>query len=199
MRRGRLATPCCAVAASDGGSRGSLSWPDPLPAWGSVRLRPFSVGDLALVEELSSDPYVPLIGTIPSPFTQAEGLAYIERQHQRLTDGTGWSYAVVEVGTDLAVGTAGLWLHADGPPSAGYSIAPSARGRGLASAALQALTGFAESLAEVDRVELLIEPWNAGSIRVAERCGYRLEGLVPEHLEIGGVRRDMLLYVIDVR
>jgi len=44
------------------------------------------------------------------------------------------------------------------------------------------------------RIELHIEPWNIGSIRVAETCGYEREGLLRSHQEIGGIRRDMLLY-----
>jgi hypothetical protein len=39
-----------------------------------------------------------------------------------------------------------------------------------------------------------IEPWNAGSIGTAERAGYEREGLLRSHQEIGGRRRDMLLY-----
>jgi hypothetical protein len=117
-----------------------LVWPDPLPAYGAVRLRPFRRDDLGLVAALSADPYLPLIGTIPSRFTSEEGLAYIERQHQRLVDGTGWSFVVVDARTDEAVGTAGLWLSLERPATAGYAVAPEARGRGYATAALTALT-----------------------------------------------------------
>ena len=76
----------------------TLSWPDPLPRRGRIRLRPFDTGDLDLVAAFAADPYVPLIGSIPSPFTHAEGLAYLERQHQRLADGTGWSFAIADLG-----------------------------------------------------------------------------------------------------
>jgi RimJ/RimL family protein N-acetyltransferase len=161
-----------------------------------VRLRPFADGDLDLVAHLASDPYVGLIGTIPIPFTVDEGLAYLVRQHQRLVDGTGYSFAVVESASGRAVGTAGLWLRErdQGRATAGYTIAPSARGRGLAAAALAALTELAWRDEVVQRVELLIEPWNTASVRTAERCGYECEGLLPEHLEIGGQARDMLRY-----
>jgi hypothetical protein len=39
-----------------------------------------------------------------------------------------------------------------------------------------------------------IQPWNRSSIHVAEAAGYRREGLLRSHQEIGGTRRDMLLY-----
>jgi [ribosomal protein S5]-alanine N-acetyltransferase len=44
------------------------------------------------------------------------------------------------------------------------------------------------------RVELYIEPWNAGSVKTAERARFEREGLLRSHQEIGGRRRDMLLY-----
>jgi [ribosomal protein S5]-alanine N-acetyltransferase len=44
------------------------------------------------------------------------------------------------------------------------------------------------------RIELYIEPWNVGSIKTAERARFKREGLLRSHQEIGGHRRDMLLY-----
>jgi ribosomal-protein-alanine N-acetyltransferase len=46
------------------------------------------------------------------------------------------------------------------------------------------------------RIELYIEPWNVASVRTAERARYQREGLLRSHQEIGGRRRDMLLYAI---
>jgi RimJ/RimL family protein N-acetyltransferase len=170
----------------------ALTWPDPLPRHGPIGLRPFHRGDLQLVAELAADPYVPLIGTIPAPYSEAAGLAYLERQHQRLADGTGWSFAIAELATDRAVGGAGLWLRDDDPATVGYAVAASARGRGIARAALTALTEFAWTRQDLRTVELFIEPTNLASIAVAERCGYRRHELIAGHTEIGGIRRDML-------
>lgn len=175
----------------------ALHWPVPLPRYGLVVLRPYRDDDLDLVAELSADPYVPLIGSVPSPFTEAEGLAYLRRQHQRLTDGLGYSFAVADRATDEAIGAAGLWIHGDLPATAGYVIAPSRRGRGAASDALRALLGFAWTLPGIGRVELFIEPWNVASIRVAEKCGFSRDGSVPQQRDVGGESRDMLRYRID--
>lgn len=174
----------------------SLAWPDPLPACPPVVLRPYRDTDLPLIAEQSADPYIPLIGTVPHPYTDEAGLAYIARQHSRLTAGVGWSFAIADGGDDRAVGGAGLWIRdlGAGRASAGYAVAPSVRGRGFATAALTALTEFAWTIPGLHRVELYIETWNTGSLRVAGHVGYLREGLLRSHQEIGGTRRDMVLF-----
>ena len=175
-----------------------LAWPDPLPAEGAVRLRPYRESDLRLVAELAADPYLPLIGTIPAEYSDEAGRAYLERQHQRLHDEAGFSFAVARRIDDVAVGGAGLWLAragaVPGTASAGYAIAPPYRNAGYATAALLALTRFAWTRPDLDRVDLYVEPDNAASIAVAEHAGYLRLGLLPGHDEIGGRRRDMLRY-----
>jgi RimJ/RimL family protein N-acetyltransferase len=59
---------------------------------------------------------------------------------------------------------------------------------------LTAATAFAWTIPALHRLQLHIEPWNTASIRTAERVGYQREGLLCSHQEIGGRRRDMLLY-----
>ena len=65
----------------------------------------------------------------------------------------------------------------------------------MATDALAALTHFGWTLPSLWRLELYIEPSNAPSVRVAQKCGYAAAGLLPAHTEIGGVRRDMLCFV----
>jgi len=174
----------------------SLSWPTSLVAYGPVVLREFSAADLPMVQEMSADPYVPLIGTLPPNASPQEALAYIDRQRGRLAEGAGFSFVIAEAGTGRGVGGIGLWLAGldQGRATAGYSVLPIARRRGLAAAALTALTSFAWTIPQLHRIELYIEPWNVGSVRTAERAGFEREGLLRSHQEIGGRRRDMLLY-----
>jgi hypothetical protein len=54
----------------------------------------------------------------------------------------------------------------------------------------------AQTIPDLHRIELYIEPWNTSSIRVAEAAGCQREGLLRSHQEIGGTRRDMLLYAM---
>jgi ribosomal-protein-alanine N-acetyltransferase len=173
-------------------------WPATPVAHGPVVLREFSMRDAPMAIELATDPYVPLIGTLPAHASQQEARDWVERQRGRWAEGLGFSFAIAEAGTDRAVGSIGLWLaHLTmGRASAGYFVAPSARGRGIAAAALTAVTSFGWSIPALHRIELYIEPWNVGSVKTAERAGYEREGLLRSYQEIGGRRRDMLLYAI---
>lgn len=170
-------------------------WPiTPLPA-GAVVLRRFRDDDVDMVRELATDPYVPLIGSLPAGADEEQAGAWIERQHARWTEGAGFSFAVADAADDRALGTIGLHLREleEGRATAGYAVAPSARGTGVAASALVALTAFAWTIADLHRVALLVEPGNTASLRTAERAGYEREGLLRRHSEIGGRRRDMVL------
>lgn len=171
-------------------------WPSTAPRCGPVVLRAFAERDVHLAFEFGDDPYVPLIGSLPAHHTAQEAMEWVHRQQSRLTEGTGMSFAIADARTDEAVGAIGLWLQylAAGRATAGYSVAATQRRRGLAGSALKALTAFAWTIPTLHRIELHIEPWNVGSIRVAENAGYEREGLLRSHQEIGGARRDMLLH-----
>ncbi|MGH3258599.1 MAG: GNAT family N-acetyltransferase [Streptosporangiaceae bacterium] len=171
-------------------------WPTAPVAYGPVVLREFEVRDVPMAIQASTDPYIPLIGSLPPNAGEQEAHDWVDRQRGRLAEGAGFSFAIAEADTDRAVGGIGLWFAGlrQGRATVGYSIIPSARGRGLAAAALIAVTEFAWTILALHRIEAYIEPWNEGSVRTAERAGYEREGLLRNHQEIGGRRRDMLLY-----
>lgn len=173
----------------------TLEMPSSAPTAGGVLLRAFQDSDVEMLCDLATDAYVPLIGSLPANADHAAALGFIARQHQRLTTGVGYSFCVTDR-TDQAVGTAGLWMAEamEGRASVGYCIAPRFRGLRLAQGALGALTEFAWTLPELVRIKAYIEPWNLGSVRTAEACGYVREGLLRSHQPIGERRADMVLY-----
>jgi len=161
-----------------------------------VTLRPFRDDDAPLVQMAASDPLIPLITTVPTSGARDDALDYIARQHDRLPSGAGYSFAIADAATDNAVGQIGLWL-ADirhGRASTGYWIAAPYRRRGLMADALHTLTSWALALGEVKRLELYVEPWNEGSWRTAESCGFEREGLLRSWQEVGDQRKDMYMY-----
>jgi [ribosomal protein S5]-alanine N-acetyltransferase len=172
------------------------SWPTTPRTYGSVVLREFTDKDAHLAVELGEDPYIPLIGSLPAHPTAQQALEWIHRQRGQLAERQRFSFAIAEADSGNAVGAIGLGLRdlSAGRATAGYAVSPLHRGRGIATSALQALTTFAWTIPAVCRVDLYIEPWNTSSINVAEAAGYRREGLLRSYQEIGGTRRDMLLY-----
>jgi RimJ/RimL family protein N-acetyltransferase len=149
-----------------------------------------------MVMDLSTDPYLPKIGSLPGSASREDALAFIERQNGHLDTGVGYAFCIADKDSDEALGTAGLGLAliAAGRATAGYSVAPRNRGRRIAGQALTALTQFAWSITELCRIELYIEPWNVASARTAELAGYEREGILRSHQEIGAKRVDMFLY-----
>ena len=171
-------------------------WPSTPPTHGRVALRAVDDRDVALARELSLDPYVPLVGSLPARADEAEALGWVRRQQKRHEEGVGFSFAVDDVDTGATVGHCGLWLAelANGRATAGYAVVASARGKGYAADALAALTEFGWTIPELFRIALYIEPWNTASRLTAERVGYEREGLLRSHQLIGDRRRDMILY-----
>lgn len=173
-------------------------WPHPDPAFGGVTLRRFGAEDVQAAMALSHDPYVSQIGTLPAQATKEQALEWLARQQQRYDDGAAFCFAVTDNGTGACVGFVGLTLRelGKGRGQGGYAIIPAARGQRFASDALSAMTQFGWTIPELNRIELLIEPWNVASASAAERAGYECEGLLRSHQEIAGQRRDMLMYSV---
>jgi [ribosomal protein S5]-alanine N-acetyltransferase len=172
------------------------SWPTTPPTYGSVVLRAFTDEDAHLAVELGEDPYIPLIGSLPAHPTVQQALEWVRRQRGQFAEGERLSFVIADAESGNAIGAIGLGLRhlSAGRATVGYAVAPLHRGRGIATSALQALTTFAWTIPGLYRVELYIEPWNYSSTHVAEAAGYQREGLLRSHQEIGGSRRDMLLY-----
>lgn len=171
-----------------------LAMPRELPRWDNVVLREFNEADTAMVMDLATDPYVPTIGSLPFAASRTDALAYISRQRRRVVEGVGWSFCVADAMSNAALGSAGLWVDTEDPHemTAGYSVAPRFRGRGVAGRALRALTAFAWTLHRVHRVELFIEPSNTASLRTAEHAGYVRELLLHDR-ELQDRRVDFIL------
>ena len=163
-----------------------------------VLLRAFEARDAGLVASVAGDPLIPLITTVPASGSQDDVDAYLQRQHERLSTGAGYSFAIADHDSDEAVGQIGLWTSQidTGHASTGYWIAPQYRRRGYARAALQALTTWACGLEDVTRLHLFVEPWNEGSWKAAEACGYQREGLLRSWQQVGDNYRDMYVYSV---
>lgn len=98
-----------------------------------------------------------------------------------------------------AIGGIGLWFPQDAPRGSaeiGYWLGESFWGRGIATAALQALTEYAFAQLGLVRITGCVYPWNPASARVMEKAGYVCEGRSANSAIKDGQPVDQLLYAI---
>ena len=174
----------------------ALAYPEPALGDDVVRLRPWGRGDLATVAEASRDPYIPKVTTVPTPYSKRAGERWLERQAARSGGGEALSLAIAEASTDEAVGALVLGHRGEGLYGLGYWLVRQARGRGLASRAVALASAWALARPGVAELEALVEPWNVASCRVAERAGFRREGLLRGEISIAGRQADVIRYVL---
>ena len=62
-------------------------------------------------------------------------------------------------------------------PEVGWVLASSAHGKGYATEALRAILTWGQANLPGDKTICLIHPENQASVRVAEKCGYRKQGM----------------------
>lgn len=159
---------------------------------GHVVLRPPQEGDLSLVRAASADSYIVEITSVPTPFTEEAGREWLARQRQRWEEGER-NFVAREAGAEEPVGFTGLGrLRDPAVAQTGYWVLAHARRRGIAAATLRLVLRLAFDELEFGRVQALIEPWNEASIRVAESCGLRREGLLRGFYK----GRDVYMYAI---
>jgi ribosomal-protein-alanine N-acetyltransferase len=156
-------------------------------------LRRWELSDLPAVREAATDPYIPLTTTVPADYSRAAAEAYVRRQWGRPATGQA-PFAIARAGDGRAVGHATLRTIGPDRAAVGYWVLPSARGAGAAGSALRALTAWGLGELRIARLELYVEPWNAGSRRTAESAGYEREGLLRDWQRMGGELKDMVMY-----
>ena len=172
-----------------------LAYPDPPLTDTVVRLRPWEPRDTPCVQEAGSDPRIPAGTSVPAVFTEAEGLAFIRRQQQRICDDEGVSLAVTERHTDQAVGL--IWLPRRPQPRVlgiGYWVVPSGRGRGLGTRAVDLASAWALRSIGAARVEAWVELDNEPSQRLLSSAGFVHEGVLRAFLRIGDRQADVVCF-----
>jgi ribosomal-protein-alanine N-acetyltransferase len=164
----------------------------------SLHLRDWRDADAPALESVCGEWNVCQFTSVPWSYSLDEATAWVVRNREKRSRGEVLSLAIVEAGRDEVVGNVNLvGFSDDGTEAAlGYWLVPSARGRGLASAAARTLTDWGFGVMGLEQIELAILPENTASQRVAERLGATPEGLRPNSHEAGGRWWDMEIYVL---
>jgi RimJ/RimL family protein N-acetyltransferase len=136
---------------------------------GCVVLRALTAADWQLEQALSRDPEVTRWTTIPTDLDDATAQARIQRYLSQVDRGAAGLWVIESDG--IGCGNAGLAIT---PPSAVevfYSLLPKARGRGLATRAVQLMANWALE-AGYTEIGLATFPNNRPSQRTACRAGF---------------------------
>lgn len=162
---------------------------------GPTVLRPWTLDDLACIEEAATDPRIPEGTTVPSVHSPEAAAAFIERQWSRLTNGEGISLAIASAATNAALGLIVLTLRPQpGVAGVGYWVVPSGRGAGHATRAVRMLSDWALSSAHLARLEAWVEPHNLLSQRVVTAAGFEFEGTLRSFLSFPTRRADAMVF-----
>jgi RimJ/RimL family protein N-acetyltransferase len=112
------------------------------------------------------DPEVPRWTNVPSPYTHDDALAYIHSQDPTRINFLGFeddvlvgSFSLLEIDLDAEYGEVGYW------------VVKEARGRGIATQAVERLKLVADQLG-LTRLELIAHSGNVGSRGVAVKAGF---------------------------
>ena len=146
---------------------------------GVVTLRLWEEGDEdALVAAIDGDPEITsFLELIPQPYGVTEASTWIDAAATMWRDGTGAPFALVVDGS-VAGGAGITWIdreHAVG--DVGYWTRRDARRRGYTTRAVRLLAEWAFSIG-CERLQIRADAENEASLRVAERSGFRREGVM---------------------
>jgi RimJ/RimL family protein N-acetyltransferase len=164
----------------------------------AVRLRLRTDADVPAMVEACNDPAIQRYTVVPENYDEASARDYAQMSSTGLAEGTGLHLVIADVDEDGLIGTIALRRIGAEPGrwSVGYWVAPWARRRGVASEALRLITRFGFDELEAQVIELLAEPENLASQRVAEAGGFTRGPLLRNRIVIKGSAHDVLMYTL---
>ena len=172
-----------------------IALPEPMLRDATAGLRPWREADISVVVAMSRDPDVLRFTNVPDPYGEDDAGIWLALQPARLRAGDGAAFAIVEPPDDRPLGAIGVRvLHGRGIAEIGYHLAPEARGRGLATAALRLLSVWSLRTLPVARLQLTTHLDNPASQRVAEKAGYTREAVLRAWADQRGTRVDLIMY-----
>jgi RimJ/RimL family protein N-acetyltransferase len=160
-----------------------------------IRLEPLTQAAVPDMFCLVDDPAVLSYTRVPAGADEQFVRWWIGRYESGWEDGTRAGFAVRDLDGGFLGFAAVVELdleHREG--ELGYMLAPAARGRGVSVRALDLLTRWCFDELGLLRLELRIDTANLASLRVAERAGFRQEGVLRNVHFKDGARCDLSIW-----
>jgi RimJ/RimL family protein N-acetyltransferase len=161
-----------------------IAMPDPPLRDGEVALRRWRSDDAEAIAAACQDPLIPRWTTVPSPYGIDDARGWLASHAELICAAELAPFAVTIADDPAPAGSVALqrfaWQHGRG--EVGYWLAAPARGRGVMSRAVRLLAGWGFDTLGLRRIDLLTDVANEPSQRVAERAGFRREGVLRSYL-----------------
>jgi [ribosomal protein S5]-alanine N-acetyltransferase len=169
--------------------------------FGGLRIRPPHISDYPQWSSLRAEsrrflqPWEPIWPS--DDLTRSAFRRRITRYNREIERDEGFPFFVFSAADDRLLGGLNLTNIRRGAASMavlGYWMGEAYAGRGIMSAAVQAMMPIAHKTLGIRRIEAACLPSNAASVRLLEKGGFIREGLAKEYLLINGVWCDHLLF-----
>ncbi len=130
-----------------------------------------------LVEACQDEEIARWLDQIPQPYTEVDARAYLAMSRRGWSESTQASFAITDAASGEVLGI--HWLDLDQRVAeVGYWLRREARGRGVATSAVRLAASWALERCGMERLQLRADDRNVASQRVAERAGFRREGVL---------------------
>jgi RimJ/RimL family protein N-acetyltransferase len=172
-----------------------LRLPDPPLGDDEIVLRAWRLSDVPALTVACQDPEIPRWTVVPSPYTENHARDFIAGCAEDREAGRELALAIVDRrGTLLGTIGLGRFDWDDGKAEIGYWIAREARRRAVGARATRLLALWALTELGLERLELLANPENEASQRLAERAGFTREGVLRRYRRRHGQREDLVMF-----
>jgi RimJ/RimL family protein N-acetyltransferase len=148
---------------------------------GAIVLRDWTDGDATAIVAACSDPELARwLDQVPQPYTERDAREYLASTRRGWREATISSFAIADGRTGETLGSISIhWLdHEHGVGEVGYWVQRDARGRGVATRAVLLIARWAIRDCGLRRLQLRADIANAASQRVAEKAGFKREGVL---------------------
>lgn len=159
-------------------------------------LRPFSLDDAAVVQELAGDPYIAETTLyIPHPYEDGIAEAWISSHNQQFNEDRSLELAIVhkeenDVIGAICVGFNRKFDHGE----LAYWVGKKYKNNGYCTEAAKGIVKYAFEELKLNRIYARYLGKNPASGKVMEKLGMKYEGILRQHVKKSGQYEDLVYY-----
>ncbi len=158
-----------------------------------MTLRAWRDSDVAALPALMNEEAIARWTPAPSPYEERHAIEWLATHSTLMRRRSELPLAVVAADGGELLGSIALRFPEDRRGELGYVIAAPERRRGYATRAVRLYARWAFEELRIERLELLVQTDNEASLALAERVGFRREGVLRSYRSLRGRRVDMVV------